>query len=189
MTLFRTVDPLGEPISVADAKIHMRIDHTSEDGLIAGLIAAARDEVEAQTGLALIDQDWRLTTDGIAPSGIITLKRHPVREVLSVTLFDADGAASLLDPSHYLLDCHARPAILCIEKRPAASSYANGIEIDFKAGFGESGADVPDGLKRAVLLLVAHWYEFRAGFGASDQPVSWPPGFDRLVARWKLGRL
>nr|WP_246734391.1 hypothetical protein [Rhizobium sp. RHZ02] len=30
---------------------------------------------------------------------------------------------------------------------------ASGIEIDFSAGFGESGAEVPDTLKRALLCM------------------------------------
>ena len=65
----------------------------------------------------------------------------------------------------------------------------NGVEIDFTAGFGEAGADVPDLLKRAILLLVGHWYEFRAGFGPADQPVSYPAGYERLIAFYRAGRL
>jgi uncharacterized phiE125 gp8 family phage protein len=65
----------------------------------------------------------------------------------------------------------------------------NGVEIDFSAGFGEAGADVPDLLKRAILLLVAHWFEFRAGFGPADQPASYPAGYERLIAGYRAGRL
>jgi len=65
----------------------------------------------------------------------------------------------------------------------------NGIEIDFTAGFGEAGTDVPDLIKRAMLALVAHWYEFRASFSGREQPVSFPPGYERLVAPWRLRRL
>ena len=63
MTLFRTVEPALEPVTLAEAKAHMRLGHDSEDALIAGLIRAARDEVERTTGTALIDQDWRLALD------------------------------------------------------------------------------------------------------------------------------
>jgi len=48
---------------------------------------------------------------------------------------------------------------------------------------------VPDLLKRAILLLVAHWYEFRSGFGPDDQPASFPPGYERLIAGYRAGRL
>jgi uncharacterized phiE125 gp8 family phage protein len=48
---------------------------------------------------------------------------------------------------------------------------------------------VPDLLRRAILLLVAHWYEFRAGFGPDDQPASYPAGYERMVAGYRAGRL
>jgi uncharacterized phiE125 gp8 family phage protein len=64
----------------------------------------------------------------------------------------------------------------------------NGIEIDFTAGFGEAGTDVPDLLRRAILALVAHWYEFRGVYDAG-QPVSYPAGYDRMISSYRARRL
>jgi uncharacterized phiE125 gp8 family phage protein len=83
----------------------------------------------------------------------------------------------------------SRPARIHFNASVAPLRAMNGLEIDFTAGFGEAGTDVPDPLKRAILLLVAHWYEFRAGYGPADQPVSYPAGFDRIVAGYRAGRL
>ena len=189
MTLFRTVAPAAEPVSLSDAKRSLRLDHGSEDELVGGLIRAAREEVEAACGLALIDQSWRLCLDRLPRSGRVLLRRHPVREVLSVTVYGRDGEASLVDPASYQLDAAGRPARLHFHQPPAPGVAMNGIEIDFTAGFGEAATDVPDLIKRAILVLVAHWYEFRAGFGASEQPVSFPPGYERLITPWRLQRL
>lgn len=189
MTLFCTVAPLAEPVTLAEAKAALRLDHDTEDDLIGGLIRAAREEVEAACGLALIDQSWRLTLDRLPRSGRVLLRRHPVREVLSVTVYGRDGEASLADPASYQLDGKSRPARLHFHVIPAPGVAMNGIEIDFAAGFGEAGTDVPDLLKRAMLALVAHWFEFRASFGAGDQPVSFPPGYERLIAPWRSRRL
>ena len=63
MTLMRTVTAAVEPVTLAEVKAHLRLDHASEDELLGGLIRAAREEVERATGLALIDQDWRLVID------------------------------------------------------------------------------------------------------------------------------
>ena len=87
MTLFRTAGPDVEPVTLADAKAALRIDHSSEDDLISSLIRAAREEVEATTGLAMIDQDWRLVLDGIPPNRLVLLRRGPIgREPLAIRL-------------------------------------------------------------------------------------------------------
>jgi len=189
MTLFRTAGPDAEPVSVADAKAHLRIDHDSEDELIAGLIRAAREEVEQTTGIAMLEQGWRLAVDAVPESGVLLLRRRPVREVASVTLYGSEGEASLVDPGDYQLDTLSRPARLHFAGRPAGLRAMNGVEVDFTAGFGEAATDVPDLLKRAVLTLVAHWYEFRASFGAEEQPVSHPDGYRRLLSAYLPRRL
>jgi uncharacterized phiE125 gp8 family phage protein len=189
MALFRTVEPAAEPVTLAEAKAHLRVSHASEDELISGLIRAARDEVEKACGLALIDQSWRLALDCWPRHGTALLPRHPIKEVLSVTVYGSDGEASLVDPGTYQLDSLSRPARLHFEATPAPGRVMNGIEIDFTAGFGEAGTDVPDILKRAILVLVAHWYEFRGVYGAGDQPVSYPPGYDRMISGYRARRI
>jgi uncharacterized phiE125 gp8 family phage protein len=189
MALFRTVGPQAEPVSLAEAKQHLRLDHEGEDALIEGLIRAAREEVEASCGLALLAQDWRLTLDRLPRSGIVSIRRHPVVEILSVTVYGADGEASLVQPDVLTLDAASRPARLQFAEIPSPRVAMNGIEIDFRAGYGEAGTDVPDLLKRAILALVAHWFEFRAAFGASQQPVAFPAGYERLIAPFRAGRL
>ncbi|MDN5928908.1 MAG: head-tail connector protein [Hyphomicrobiales bacterium] len=189
MTLFRTTAPAVEPVTVAEAKAQLRIGHDGEDDFINGLIRAAREEVEARAGVAMIAQDWRLALDRWPRFGRVALLRHPVVEILSVTVYGAEGEASLVDPSTYEADLVSRPARLYFTTRPEPACIMNGIEIDFAAGFGADAKSVPERLKRAILVLVAHWYEFRAGFSAGDQPVSIPPEFERLISSFRRGRL
>lgn len=189
MALFRTSGPDAEPLTTAECKAHLRVSHSNDDDLIAGLIRAAREEVERHTGVGLIDQDWRLALDCWPQSEHVTIPRHPVKQILSVTIYGSEGEASLLDPAGYQLDPLSRPARLHFKNRPSPGIAMNGIEIDFRAGHGEAGTDVPDLLKRAMMLLVAHWYEFRAEYGAADQPVSLPQGYERLVAGFRARRL
>ncbi|PWK75746.1 head-tail connector protein [Aminobacter sp. AP02] len=189
MTLIRTVAPALEPVTLVDAKAHLRISHTSEDGLLSGLIRAAREDVERTTGIALIDQTWRLVLDQWPRDNFVMLARHPVRQVLSVTVFGSEGAASVVNPAAYQLDTLSRPARIHFDRAPGRLRTMNGVEIDFRAGFGEAGTEVPDLLKRAMLLLVTHWYEFRTSFGPEDQPVSYPAGYDRLLSSYRARRL
>lgn len=189
MTLFRTVEPAVEPVTLVEAKAHLRLSHDSEDVLVSGLIRAARDEVEKTAGLALIDQSWRLALDRWPRHGTALIAKHPVKQILSVTAYGPDGEASLIDPAAYQLDRLSRPARLHFSAEQAPLRAMNGIEIDFAAGFGESGPDVPDLLKRAMLVVVAHWFEFRAAFGPGEQPVSFPAGYERMIAGYRARRL
>ena len=113
-----------------------------------------------------------------------------MREILSVTVYGSEGEASVIDPDtlSWPIRCRGRRGCISSE-RPEPLRDANGIEIDFSAGFGEAGTDVPDLLKRAVTLLVAHWYEFRTAFGPGDQPVSYPAGYDRMLSSYRDRRL
>ncbi len=189
MALFKIAEPALEPVTVADARAWLRIGHTSEDILIADLIAAARQDVENQTGLSLISQQWRMTMDNWPDGDMIELPRGPVTGVTTVTIYAANGAPSIVPPADYLLDIRSEPSRLLFEKRNNPGRRMNGIEIDFTAGFGATGASVPDMLNRAIFLLVAHWFEFRGAFRASDQPVSYPSGYLPLLRPYRKVRL
>src|SRR5690606_18850923 len=101
MTLFRTIAPSVEPVTLNEAKQMLRIAHDSEDTLLSGLVRAAREEVEASCGLALLDQRWRLALDVLPPLGRVLLRRHPVREISSITFYGEDGEGMLVPPDSY----------------------------------------------------------------------------------------
>lgn len=183
MVLMPLGTPAIQPMTLADAKAHLRVTHDAEDALIAELIAAAGRFLTEDTGLALTHQDWRLSLS-TTPTCPVALPRHPVASVITVTIYAADGTPTTLDGSAYRLDLMARPATLTLEQGAAPAGTDN-MEIDFRAGFGATGLEVPDTLRRALLALVAHWYEFRAVYDASDQPVSVPMLYSRLVRSWR----
>lgn len=184
MVMTRIAAPAVEPVTLAEAKAHLRVTDTAEDVLIANLIKAAREEVEAAAGIALISQDWRLYLDCWPPSGIVRLRKHPVQLVIQVTVYNLEGIAESIVPPAPNLDRATQPARFAVPDTAKAPGRAmNGIEIDFRAGFGDTGVDVPDGLKRAMLLLVGHWFEHRGAQGSDSQAASWPEGFDRIIER------
>jgi len=189
MTIAELTPPPAEPVTLAEAKAHLRLDASDEDALVTALIRTAREHLERETGLSLIARSFRLHLDDWPASRMIPIARGPVQTIENVTVYDAAGVAADVDVSGYLLDGQARPARLVLPGRPAPGQAINGIEIDFSAGFGESGADVPDTLKRAMLLHVAAMFELRGVLSPDDQPGAVPPGYDRLVAPWRLRRL
>ena len=92
MVMTRISAPAAEPVTLAEAKAHLRVVDAVEDTLISGLIKAAREEVEAATGLALISQNWRLYLDCWPPSGLVRPNSRWLfrcRPAISVTFLQA----------------------------------------------------------------------------------------------------
>src|SRR6266540_3870411 len=106
--------PLAEPVSLAEAKAHLRIDGASEEALITRLISAARRHVEAATGLALIAQGWSHFLDYWPAGPVVELPIAPVMAIEDVVVFGEDDDASTLDPAHYYADTVARRARLVL---------------------------------------------------------------------------
>lgn len=166
-----TAAPATEPISLADAKAHLRVDIGDEDTLIASLITAARMLVERTLGLALITQGWSHFLDAVPQRGCIALPLSPLQSVGAVRLHDSDGGASVVDPANYSVDALSDPGrIVLTSWVPSVSLRAfNGFEVSFTAGYGDGASDVPEPIRQALLLLVAHWFERR-------EPVALGPG-------------
>lgn len=175
MALVMTAAPAAEPISLAEAKAHLRVDAADEDALIGSLISAARLLIERTMGLALITQGWSYYLDHWPQSCCITLPLAPVQAVSAITLYDADDAPTVLDAGSYAVDVVSEPARLVLQEAvPSVTTRAfNGFEVAFTAGFGDAADDVPAPIRHAVTLLVAHWFERREPvvLGAGPQEV------------------
>lgn len=176
MALVLTSAPEIEPVSLAEAKAHLRVDGTAEDALISSLIITSRLHVEAALGLALITQGWSQVLDAWPPGGIVKLPVRPIRSITHVRLYGPDESAETIAAATWRLDAAGVPPRLVREGRttwPPPRRSANGIDIAFVAGYGDHASDVPAPIRQAVLLLVAHWYEYRMpiDIGAAHAPI------------------
>jgi len=177
MALVLTAASAAEPVSVAEAKAQLRVDTSDEDALIGSLSVAARMLVERTLGLALITQTWSYFLDVWPERGCIALPLLPVQAVSAVTVHDADGGASVLDADSYSVDVLSAPARLVLKSAtPSVVTRSfNAFEVAFTAGYGDDAADVPQPIRHAILLLVAHWFERREpvelGAGPQEVPV------------------
>ena len=164
MALVLTTGPAVEPVTLAEAKAHLRIDGDAEDTLVSSLIITSRLHIEAAMGLAMITQGWSYIIDAWPQGREVALPLRPVQSIAAVRLYAADGTIETLADDTYLLDGSGTPARVV---RAAASPWprptraASGIEVAFVAGFGDAPAEVPAPVRQAILLLVAHWHEHR----------------------------
>lgn len=156
MDSYRLITPAAaEPISLAEAKLHLRVeeDFEDDDTLISSLITAARKYTEDISSSIFLPQTWRLTLDAFPCRNYeeITLRKRPVSEVVSIKYIDQEGVQQTLDPALYQVDnsgflARIRPAYN--QFWPYARCQLNAVEVTFVAGYGD-GSDydvtiVPD---------------------------------------------
>lgn len=185
MTLAIITQPAHEPLGLDDIKLHLRIDHSDEDPLLIDTLKAARQYVELTSGQKLITQVWRQYETCYPADRELPLKVEPVQRIAAVTAFDVDGNPHVLGADDAQLVRGTDPTRLRFDDEFDASLASNGLEVDLVVGVGDYGLDIDDALKRAILLLVAHWYEFRGAIPPAQQPVSLPAGFDNLMMPYR----
>lgn len=194
MPLTLVTAPASEPVSVAEARLHLRTEDDGEDGLVAALISAARHHAEEFTGRALVTQTWDLTRDAFPCDGAdyIRLGKGRVQSVASVTYLDEAGESQTWDSSNYAVDTASEPGRLALAPDvfwpSTQSGRINAVTVRFVAGYGAAAA-VPAAIKQAILLLVGHWYVNReavvTGTIASDIPFA----ADMLLRQYRVMRL
>jgi uncharacterized phiE125 gp8 family phage protein len=107
MSAYLVTAPAAEALSLADAKAFLRVEHGDDDAIIASLIVAARNHIEALTRCVLITQTWRLVLDRWPDGGRIVPRIGPVRSVVAARVFNAAGEASEIDPEIFVVDAAA----------------------------------------------------------------------------------
>ena len=184
--------PVVEPVSVADAKAHCRIDTNTDDTYVAALVSAAREYVEAYMDESLIDQQLVMRLDAFPAA--IELPRPPMSQTASRTavtiVYTANdaGSTATLATSQYRVDRDSTPGTL----RPLyGGSWPShlldygSVTVTWWAGRGEDGGKVSQRVKAAILMLVGQWYERRMAADAASMSEM-PFGVKALLdsAKW-----
>jgi uncharacterized phiE125 gp8 family phage protein len=173
MSLYLVTAPAAEPVSLADVKLHLRVDSTAEDDLIAGLITAARDYLEAFTRRAIPRQTWDWKLDAFPCGSEFYLPKAPCASVTSITYIDTDGTSQTLATSVYDTDLPTGPMaragrvfLKYQQVWPQTRSIPNAVTVRFVAGYADSATDpYPDMLKICIKEHVRAHY----GRGVEDR--------------------
>lgn len=190
-SLTRTTPPVVEPVSVSDAKAHLRVDGDEDNFYIASLISAAREWVEAYLDRTLIKTQWTVRLDGF-PIDDIELPRPPMSQTQTevvITYTSEAGFVATLSTDLYRADRAATPGVvrpLRTGNWPSHMDDANAVTITWWAGYGADGKSVPAPIRHAILMLVGQWYERRAAadsMGGSEVPF----GVSSLLSSQKWG--
>jgi uncharacterized phiE125 gp8 family phage protein len=170
--------PTSEPVTIAEAKsqLHIGASDDSHDNELAALIAAAREEWERDTSVALINRtiEHRLPTF----LDVIQLTVRPVIEVVSITYFDDGGTERTIDSSSYYLDVDEIRFRSSFSK-PQIEDRSEAVRITYTAGYGTDSKQCPEMDRMAIKLSLANRFEDRDMISASGERKA----YESLVAK------
>lgn len=171
--------PALEPVTTAEAKLHLRVDGSDEDALIGSLVSAARDYAERYTRRAFVSQVWRMYMDFFPSCRWFYLPRSPLISVNAITYKDENGAVQTLAASAYVADSAQEvPARVALAEGeddwPETFDEIQAVTVEFTAGYGAAASAVPESIKAAIKLLVGHWFENRETVVIGSTPNAVP---------------
>ena len=171
-SLTRQTSPAVEPVTVAEAKAHLRVDVSDDDTYIGTLITAAREWCEQYLDRTLVNTQWVMRFDSFPPDGTqdIELPRPPMSmagttTAVSLTFTSETGGTQAFSTNSFRVDRNATPGAvktLYGQTWPPHLMDDNAVSVTWWAGYGSAGSSVPAAVRHAILMLVGNWYENRS---------------------------
>jgi uncharacterized phiE125 gp8 family phage protein len=191
--------PAQEPIGLAHAKKHMRVDFDAEDELVQSYLMAVREYAETATNRAFVTQTWRYVLDAFpaVPSGALSWQADfaqflvpfpPLQSITSIVWYDTAGTPTTIAPTDYVVDTASEPARVALAfgktwpSNPLQSIA--GVQVTYVAGYGPP-ARVPESIKQMCRLLLGAYNANREDVIIDRRvaAVELPKGFEAL--RWR----
>ena len=162
-------DAESEPLTLAEVKVHLRVDISDDDAWLNNAITAARRAFEQFAECALIQQTWVLALSRFPvasdPDGDqIVLPRPPFISITLISYTDENGVGQSLSAADYFVDDFRTPARIIPaygKSWPAVQEFPAAVQVKYRAGFGAAAGAVDPRARQAILLLISHWYENR----------------------------
>ena len=172
MGLKLVTPPEVEPVTLDEAKAHLRLDTDADDAYVSALITAARERIELFLRRALITQTFEYTLDGFPASpsliystSVIDLPRPPLQSVESIKFIDTGGNVRTLPSESYVVDASSdeigRVALAWTQYWPITRCSINSVVIRFVAGYGDAPEDIPQAIRQGILIEISNLYEDR----------------------------
>ena len=184
----RLVTPAAtDPITLAEAKAHLRVTASDDDAIISALIKSSTANAEEWLGRALIDQTWDLYLDEF-PTAEIKIPKPPLIEVIEINYDDPAGNIQTVSASDYYVDSVSQPGWVVPTGSltwPTPLDAINSVRVRFRAGYlnedSPPAENVPFDIRAAILLNIGSLYEHRETvvIGAITTHLPW--GVENLL--------
>jgi len=196
-----SIAPTVEPVTSAEARVHLRVDTSDDDTKLTSLIKAARKYTETLINQQFITATWKLYLDEFPSSnqiegcfykGSIIVPRSPIQLVTSIKYYDTDDVLQTWDSDEYQYSAKKNPGRIATAygyNWPTHKERMDAVVIEYISGYGDAGSDVPEQIREAILLLVGHFYEFDTPFITGMTVNALPLSYRALVGSCSNGWL
>ena len=180
-------------LPVTQFKAHLRLgtgfaDDDVQDPVLESFLRAAIAAIEARTGKILIEREfsWELTNWRSVTAQALPVA--PVNTILSFVLRDQMDVEDVIDPALFKLQQDMqRPQIKAVGMSLPAIPVGGVCVLRFLAGYGATWDELAADLAQAVLLLAAHYYEYRNETTLGNGCM--PFGVTSLIERYRTVRI
>lgn len=183
MSLALVTAPTVEPVTLQEAKDHLRIDGSDDDATVSMLISAARRWCEDYTGRTFVTTTWDWSFDCF-DGPVLCVPRPALKSVTSISYVDTAGVTQVLSSAVYRVDTASEPGRIALaygQTWPSTQSVINAVTVRFVAGY----VGVPEHVRCAILMLVGEMFEQRQE-SVTGTLASVPFGVRELLGTEKL---
>ena len=180
-------------LPVAAFKQHLRLgsgfgQDTVQEPVLASFLRAAMAAIEARTGKVLIRRSFGWSFNTWRDCAALDLPLSPIHAVTQVAQVASDGTPTVVNASQYWLERDAQQPRLKPTRGNLPNIPAHGsVQVTFDAGMAVAWAGLPADLQQAVLMLAAHYYEYRNDTSLTGGCM--PFGVTSLIERFRKIRL
>jgi len=188
MRAYKVVTPATEnPITLTEAKTHLKVDTTADDTFITNLIKSATSSAQEYTNRFFIQTTIQQVGDKW--EDISNLFKSPVASVTNIKYVDPDGTLQTLNTDIYFLDDVNKPARIGLKPNqsyPDIINRLNAVQVNYIVGLAAGPDEVDEGIRQALLLTIGNWYQNRQAVVTGSIATELPMNAKFLLDQYKI---
>ena len=188
MRAFKVVTAATEnPITLTEAKTHLKVDTTADDTFITNLIKSATSSAQEYTNRFFIQTTIQQVGDKW--EDISNLFKSPVLSVTNIKYVDPDGTLQTLNTDIYFLDDVNKPARIGLKPNqsyPQIIDRLNAVQVNYIVGLAAGPDEVDEGIRQALLLTIGNWYQNRQAVVTGTIATELPMNAKFLLDQYKI---
>ena len=187
MRAYKVVTPATDnPLTLTEAKTHLKVDTTADDTFITNLIKSATSSAQEYTNRFFIATT--IQQYGDKWEDISNLFKSPVASVTNIKYVDTSGSLQTLSTDVYFVDDVNKPARIGLKPNqsfPEIIDRLNAIYVEYVVG-DASAEELDEGIRQALLLTIGNWYQNRQAVVTGTIATELPMNAKFLLDQYKI---